>query len=400
MDRLREAKKRQDEEIARVQEFIDRFRYKATKAAQVQSRIKMLEKIERIEVPPERKRIHFQFPAAPKSGRMVFELKGAREGLRAEGRARSRGPAHRARRSHRARRPQRRRQVDADAAAVGRRGAGPRAAAREGHQVVMQYFAQDEATRLDPTLTVYETLSSGSPDAMIPAIRNILGGFLFSGDDVYKKVARAVGRRAHAPGGRADAAAAVEHAAARRADQSPRSRLEGSAARRAGRLRRHAHLRVARSLLRRAARHADRRGRRRQGDALSGHVQRISVVEGEAVRQVRRVRRGAAPGARTGAPAPQPAHRRTATAHLRTRRTRAPVAPAAPDVRAAEARSGRAAQARQGPSRPLPTRITELEARIAERERAIKELEARDGGAGVLRPAEQAKPAISTSIRH
>jgi ATP-binding cassette, subfamily F, member 3 len=59
----------------------------------------------------------------------------------------------------------------------------------EGHQVVTQYFAQDEATRLDPSLTVYETLSSGSPDTMIPAIRNILGGFLFSGDDVYKKAA-------------------------------------------------------------------------------------------------------------------------------------------------------------------------------------------------------------------
>ncbi|MGH9204620.1 MAG: ATP-binding cassette domain-containing protein, partial [Vicinamibacterales bacterium] len=57
----------------------------------------------------------------------------------------------------------------------------------EGHQVVAQYFAQDEATRLDPTLTVYETLSSGSPDTMIPAIRSILGGFLFSGDDIYKK---------------------------------------------------------------------------------------------------------------------------------------------------------------------------------------------------------------------
>ena len=51
----------------------------------------------------------------------------------------------------------------------------------------MEYFAQDEATRLDPTLTVYETLSSGSPNDMVPAIRNILGGFLFSGDDVYKK---------------------------------------------------------------------------------------------------------------------------------------------------------------------------------------------------------------------
>jgi ATP-binding cassette subfamily F protein 3 len=56
-----------------------------------------------------------------------------------------------------------------------------------GHQVVMEYFAQDEATRLDPALTVYETLASGSPNDMVPAIRNILGGFLFSGDDVYKK---------------------------------------------------------------------------------------------------------------------------------------------------------------------------------------------------------------------
>ena len=57
----------------------------------------------------------------------------------------------------------------------------------EGHQVVMQYFRQDEATRLDPALTVYETLSADSPHTMVPAIRNILGGFLFSGDDVYKK---------------------------------------------------------------------------------------------------------------------------------------------------------------------------------------------------------------------
>jgi ATP-binding cassette subfamily F protein 3 len=188
MTRLREAKKRQDEEIARVQEFIDRFRYKATKAAQVQSRVKMLEKVERIEVPPERKRIHFQFPSAPKSGRMVFELEHLRKAY---------GP-----------------KVVLDdislhiergdrIALVGHNGAGKSTLMRmlsaeeppdrgrrsEGHQVVMQYFAQDEATRLDPSPTVYETLSSGSPDAMIPAIRNILGGFLFSGDDVYKKVA-------------------------------------------------------------------------------------------------------------------------------------------------------------------------------------------------------------------
>ena len=58
----------------------------------------------------------------------------------------------------------------------------------EGHQVVMQYFAQDEATRLDPTLTVYQTLAGNAPMNMVPAIRNILGGFLFSGDDIEKPV--------------------------------------------------------------------------------------------------------------------------------------------------------------------------------------------------------------------
>ena len=138
------------------------------------------------------------------------------------------------------------------------------ASALEGHNVVMQYFAQDEATRMDPEPTVYETLASGSPLQMVPAIRNILGGFLFSGDDVYKPRARAVGRRAHAAGGRAHAAASVERPAPRRADEPSRSRFEGSAARRAGRLRRHARLRLARPLLRRAARDEDHRDRRRR----------------------------------------------------------------------------------------------------------------------------------------
>jgi ATP-binding cassette subfamily F protein 3 len=187
MKRLREAKKRQDEEIARVQEFIDRFRYKATKAAQVQSRIKMLDKIERIDVPPERKRIHFQFPAAPKSGRLVLELKHADKSYGPK--VVLHGVSLHVERGDRI-------------ALVGHNGAGKSTLMRllsgeeapdrgeriEGHQVVMQYFAQDEATRLDPSLTVYETLAAGSPDTMIPAIRNILGGFLFSGDDVYKKV--------------------------------------------------------------------------------------------------------------------------------------------------------------------------------------------------------------------
>ena len=69
--------------------FIDRFRYQATKAAQVQSRIKMLEKVVPIEVPPERKRVRFTFPTAPKSGRTVLELKGVAQGLRRQGRPRA-----------------------------------------------------------------------------------------------------------------------------------------------------------------------------------------------------------------------------------------------------------------------------------------------------------------------
>jgi ATP-binding cassette, subfamily F, member 3 len=186
MEQLRKAKHEQDEEIARVKMFIDRFRYQATKAAQVQSRIKMLEKVVPIEAPPERKRIHFTFPVCAKSGRSVIELHDVRKAygdklvfskldLLIE-----RGDR---------------------IALVGPNGAGKstlmrmlsgveapdRGTRRDGHQVVMQYFAQDEAVRLDPKLTVYETLSSGSPMNMVPAIRNILGGFLFSGDDIYKK---------------------------------------------------------------------------------------------------------------------------------------------------------------------------------------------------------------------
>jgi ATP-binding cassette subfamily F protein 3 len=58
----------------------------------------------------------------------------------------------------------------------------------EGHNLVMEYFAQDEATRLDGTQTIYETLEAGSPMGMVPMIRTILGGFLFGGDDIHKKV--------------------------------------------------------------------------------------------------------------------------------------------------------------------------------------------------------------------
>ncbi len=186
MDRLRQMKRDQDEEVARIRMFVDRFRYQATKAAQVQSRIKLLDKVVPIDVPPERKRVAFHFPACVKSGRSVIELSGAsrRYGdtvvFRPFDLLIERGDR---------------------VALVGPNGAGKSTLMRmlsgveppdtgerrEGHQVVMQYFAQDEAARLDPARTVYETLADGSPMHMVPAIRNILGGFLFSGDDVQKR---------------------------------------------------------------------------------------------------------------------------------------------------------------------------------------------------------------------
>ncbi|HEV8397786.1 MAG TPA: ABC-F family ATP-binding cassette domain-containing protein [Vicinamibacterales bacterium] len=194
IERLRQSKKEQDEEVARVEMFINRFRYQATKAAQVQSRIKMLEKVVPIEVPPERKRIHFTFPICAKSGRTVLELKHVRKsyppppGYGGQAVTVFKDVNLHIERGDRI-------------ALVGPNGAGKSTLMRMlsqsetadggtltvGHQVVMEYFAQDEAVRLNPTLTVYETLEAGSSNDMVPAIRNILGGFLFSGDDIHKK---------------------------------------------------------------------------------------------------------------------------------------------------------------------------------------------------------------------
>jgi ATP-binding cassette subfamily F protein 3 len=84
MERLLSAHQRQKEEIEKAEAFISRFRYKATKARQVQSRIKLLDKVERIEIPPERKRIRFRFPAAPRPGRVVLELRDAAKGYGGE----------------------------------------------------------------------------------------------------------------------------------------------------------------------------------------------------------------------------------------------------------------------------------------------------------------------------
>ena len=133
MERLRQQKRDQDDEIERMQAFINRFRYQATKASQVQSRIKMLDKIVPIEIPPERKRVRFHFPAVRRrAAGWCSSCKHVRKAYGTHARVRRRQPAHRARRSHRAHRPERRRQVDADADAVGRRGAGHAARGPKG----------------------------------------------------------------------------------------------------------------------------------------------------------------------------------------------------------------------------------------------------------------------------
>ena len=198
LERLRTMKREQDEEVARIEMFINRFRYQATKAAQVQSRIKLLEKVVPIEVPPERKRIRFTFPTCAKSGRTVLELKHVRKayppapGAAGEGVVVFKDLSLHIERGDRI-------------ALVGPNGAGKSTLMRMlsgeeapdsgtvtlGHQVVTEYFAQDEATRMietDPSRTVYDVLEQGSALDMVPSIRNILGGFLFSGDDIYKKV--------------------------------------------------------------------------------------------------------------------------------------------------------------------------------------------------------------------
>jgi len=187
MTALREAKRRQDEEVARMEAFINKFRYNANKAALVQSRVKQLEKIERIELPPERKRIAFTFPKPPKSGRLVIGLEGVRHGYddltvltdvdltveRAE-----------------------------RIALVGANGAGKSTLMRllagveqpwsgqrtEGAHLAQAYFAQDQARTLDPTLTALEQITRAAPFDMVPQVRNILGAFLFRGDDVHKRV--------------------------------------------------------------------------------------------------------------------------------------------------------------------------------------------------------------------
>ena len=184
---LKAAKQQQDEEISRVEGFISRFRYQANKASQVQSRVKQLEKIVRISLPPQRKKIAFTFPSPPKGGRIAISLEGASQqygNLKV---------LH---------------CVDVQVeqgervALVGPNGAGKSTLMRllagveapvegkriAGHNLLQAYFAQNQADELDSTRDVYTEIMAESPVAMVPRLRTILGAFLFSGDDIEKKV--------------------------------------------------------------------------------------------------------------------------------------------------------------------------------------------------------------------
>ncbi len=184
---LEAAYKNQRERIEALEAFINRFRYQATKAKQVQSRIKELEKIERIELPAEEKSIHFRFPQPKPSGRIVAEMRGV---------AKSYGP----------------KQVFSNAsfhiergdriALVGVNGAGKSTLIRLlsgeepvsageytlGHNAEPDYFAQDQYKALDPEATLLDDLGSVASRATNTELRNILGSFLFSEDDVFKRI--------------------------------------------------------------------------------------------------------------------------------------------------------------------------------------------------------------------
>jgi len=184
--RQAQAYEQQREEIERLQGFINRFRYQASKAALVQSRIKQLEKIERLAPPDGYRSVHFRFPQPPRSGRVVLQLQGARKQFgdlvvyRGLDITIERG-----------------RKV----ALVGPNGAGKSTLMRllagtqpldggertVGHNVTLGYFAQDQTQILDPKLTVLEEITRDAPFDLVPQVRHILGAFLFSGEAVNKR---------------------------------------------------------------------------------------------------------------------------------------------------------------------------------------------------------------------
>jgi ATP-binding cassette subfamily F protein 3 len=191
-EQLESAYKTQHDRIEQLEVFINRFRYTATKAKQVQSRIKELEKMERIQIPEEEKAVHFSFPQPKPSGRIVAEFANVAKSYGEHG-----INEHKVfeKVNFMIERGER-------IALVGVNGAGKSTlikllAGQEpltageyklGHNVGPDYFAQDQYKELDPEARILDDLGELSPASTQTQLRSLLGCFLFSGDDVFKRI--------------------------------------------------------------------------------------------------------------------------------------------------------------------------------------------------------------------
>ena len=186
MELERAAYDNQQAMIKQTERFITRFRAKSTKAKQVQSRAKQLEKLERIELSETERTIHFSFPPAAPSGRDVLQLSGVNKEF--DGKAVFKDVTLDLQRGDKL-------------AVVGVNGAGKttllrimaglepaQGTIRQGHNVILTYFGQHQAQELSSELSVLDTVYHAAQDMTITRVRSLLGAFLFSGDDVDKKV--------------------------------------------------------------------------------------------------------------------------------------------------------------------------------------------------------------------